>query len=138
MLAAPLLAFAELGGDVQSVQVDQLRMQAVRTGASADSGYTVHEMRMPSGTTVREYVAANGKVFAVAWDGPSQPNLRQVLGRYFDQYADAAREIPSAQRHLVIQQPGFVMQSSGHMRAFSGKAYLPQMLPEGVAVEDLQ
>ena len=45
--------------------------------------YTVHEMRASTGTTVREYVSASGKVFGVAWEGPTLPDLRQVLGVYF-------------------------------------------------------
>jgi hypothetical protein len=30
------------------------------------------------------------------------------------------------------------VRSSGHMRAFAGLAYLPQQLPAGVNVDDLQ
>ncbi|WP_019142578.1 DUF2844 domain-containing protein [Noviherbaspirillum massiliense] len=133
-----LPARAELGGDIQSIQADRLRMQATRTDASAGSDYTVHEMRMPSGTVVREYAGANGKVFAVTWEGPAQPKLDQLLGPYFDQYSEAAQEVPAGQRQAMIRQPGFVLQSSGHMRTFSGKAYLPDLLPQGVAAEDLQ
>jgi hypothetical protein len=30
------------------------------------------------------------------------------------------------------------VQVSGHMRAFTGRAYLPQAIPGGVSLEDLQ
>jgi hypothetical protein len=32
----------------------------------------------------------------------------------------------------VIEQPGFVVERSGHQRAFAGRAYVPQLLPAGV------
>jgi Protein of unknown function (DUF2844) len=31
-----------------------------------------------------------------------------------------------------------VVQISGHMRAFLGRAYVPQMLPAGVRAEDIR
>ena len=33
---------------------------------------------------VREYVNSSGTVFAIAWEGPWLPDLRQVLGDHFE------------------------------------------------------
>lgn len=147
VMAAALMAVAtaepawgSLGGDAASIQADQVHLQGTRTLKAADS-YTVHEIQAASGTTVREYVSAEGKVFAVAWHGPWMPDMRQLLGNYFDQYAQAA-QAPSGTRRVrrpvMIDEPGLTVQISGHPRAFAGRAYVPEMLPSGVSPGDIQ
>jgi hypothetical protein len=136
-LAVPSLAFAALGGDLSSVQADQVHMKATVRIARSEAQYTVQEIQTPSGTAVREYVAANGTVFGVAWKGPAVPNLKQVLGQYFDSYTEAAKNKRSGHSQLMVQQSGLVVHSSGHMRAFFGNAYIPQMLPQGVTAKDI-
>ena len=136
-LTAPVPALAALGGDVASVQADQSRMNASQqiTGSGA---YSVYELQMPTGTIVREYVSAEGAVFAVAWQGPLLPDFKQILGAYFAPYTAAAARQRGSHGHLLIQQADLVVESSGHVRAFFGKAYLPQMLPQGMAVSEIQ
>lgn len=139
-----LPAWAALGGSIASVQADQVHMQGtVRRTASAS--YTVHEIQSASGIVVREYVASTGEsagtVFAVAWQGPWPPDLRQLLGSYFDQYMQAARAQSAARvgrRPLLIEEPGLVVQIGGHPRAFVGRAYVPGMLPAGVRAEEIR
>jgi DNA-binding IclR family transcriptional regulator len=140
MLTMALPAFAGLGQDVSSVQADQLHMQG-SLRITQSQAYTVHEIRSATGTVVREYVSASGKVFAVAWQGPWLPDMRQVLATYFDQYQQAARtqfNSNAGRRPLLIQQPGLVVQSGGHMRSFAGRAYIPEMLPQAVSVEEIR
>src|SRR4051812_42114752 len=79
-----LPAFAALGGDAASADTDAAKMKG-QSRAMAVAGYTVKEITLPSGTLVREYVSAEGKVFAVTWSGMSQPDLQQTLGNYFEQ-----------------------------------------------------
>ncbi len=140
LLLLPLPALASLGGDVTSVQADQARMQgSLRT--SSGNSYTIHEIQAATGVVVKEYVSPTGKVFAVTWQGPFHPDLRQLLGTYFDQFTQA-EQTQHAQRRghgpVSIQQAGLVVQMSGHMRSFSGKAYVPQMLPAGIHAEDIR
>jgi hypothetical protein len=140
LLILPLPARASLGGDVTSVQADQAKMQgSLRTSSS--NSYTVHEIQSSTGVAVKEYVSPTGKVFAVTWQGPFHPDLRQLLGTYFDQFVQA-EQAQRAQRRgrgpVLIKQPGLVVQVSGHMRAFLGKAYVPQMLPVGIHAEDIR
>ena len=136
-------AWASLGGDASSVQADQVRMQASRRVVSSDA-YTVHEMQAPTGTVVKEYLSPGGKVFAVSWHGPWMPDMRQLLGSYFEQYTQAAQSartengIRIARQPLVIEQPGLVVQVGGHSRSFAGVAYVPEMLPSGMRAEDIQ
>ena len=139
-LAFPLVMSASLGGDATTVQADQAKMQGSLRTSTANS-YNVHEIQASTGATVREYVSPAGKVFAVTWKGPFHPDLQQVLGAYYEPYMQAAQAQRASRRGrgpLLIQQPGLVVQISGHMRAFVGKAYVPQMLPAGIKIEDIQ
>jgi hypothetical protein len=133
----PRLACAALGEPEASVDGDVQHFKA-SIKSTLRSSYRVHEIQLPSGTVLREYAAPGGNVFAIAWSGPAIPDLRQALGRYFDAYLTAARAKPRGRRHLQIDQSGFVMQSSGHMRAFSGRAYLPQALPPGTSMDEIR
>ncbi len=133
-------ARAALGGDAASVQADEVHMQGSLRKTSAGA-YTVHEIQAPTGTVVREYVSPEGKVFAVSWQGPWLPDMHQLLGSYFDQYAQSAKELTgvrAARRPLTIDQPGLVVQMGGHSRSFSGRAYLPDHLPPSVTKEAIQ
>jgi hypothetical protein len=133
----PCIATAALGEPEASVQADAAQLKGT-VQVTAHASYRVHEIQLPSGTLLREYVGSDGKVFAIAWNGPAIPNLRQTLGLYFDNYVTAAKANRSGHHHLQIQQSDLVVQSSGHMRAFSGRAYLPPAVPGGVSVGDLR
>src|SRR5580698_5630048 len=91
MLGLPLPAIASLGAYEGSVQNDQVSMRA-RVRTNNTGAYTIHELKSPLGTVVREYVSPGGRVFAVSWQGPFLPDMKQILGRYFGQYSVAAKE----------------------------------------------
>jgi hypothetical protein len=145
--AAAIPARASLGGDAASIQADQIHLQGRRTMTAAGS-YTVHEIQGSGGTVVREYVSTGGKVFGVAWQGPWVPDMRQLLGNYFDQFARANQAQAQANQAqngarmrrgpVLIDVPGLVVQIGGHPRAFAGRAYVPEMLPSGVGAENIQ
>jgi hypothetical protein len=145
VLTAAFPAWGALGGDVTTVQADQLHMQgSIRTSA-ATAAYTVHEIQSPAGTVVREYVSSAGesagKVFGVAWQGQWPPDMRQLLGSYFDQYVQAAKAQSSdrfRRRPMMIELPGLVVEVGGHPRAFTGRAFVPGMLPTGIRAEDIR
>jgi Protein of unknown function (DUF2844) len=140
MLALPLPALAALGGDVASVQQDQAQMNGSLI-TTEGAKYTVHEIKAAAGTVVREYVSPAGDVFAVGWRGPSIPNMQQILGSYFQAFSTAAKAQRAARRGrgpLSIQQPGLVFESSGRLRAYSGRAYDPGKLPQGVGANDIR
>ncbi len=133
----PWPSFAALGGDVASLQADQVEMNATQE-ITAAAAYQVYELQTDTGVVVREYLSTAGVVFAVAWEGPVLPNLRQLLGDYFTQYTEAAQSWRGGHGHMVIRQDDLVVESSGRMRAFFGRAYLPQEMPQGVAESDIQ
>jgi len=135
-LAAP--AFATLGEDVSSVQSDQARMKAAVRFLPGQA-YSVHEMRVPSGTVVREFVSPGGAVFGVTWQGSFAPDLRQLLGTHFEEYVQAAQTPASRRgRGLHIETDDLVFESGGHMRFITGRAYLRSKMPQGVRSDDIR
>jgi hypothetical protein len=142
-LLLPLRATAALGGDEASVEADRQQMKAQRT-VRASANYSVHEITTPYGTTVREYVSSDGKVFGVAWRGPFLPNLQQLLGNSYQTFAQAAQSARNGQVRrsrnapLGVEQPDLVVHSGGHTRAFAGHAYIPGMIPQGVDATDIK
>lgn len=137
LFGSPDTALATLGGDAASVGVERAHIKAQRRVFAAQR-YSVQEMQMVSGTTVREYLSPAGKVFAVAWQGPHMPDLQQLFGDYFEMYREVAKG--SHQRHgpLKIEQPGLVIHSGGHMRGFAGRAYVPQLVPPDVSIDEIK
>lgn len=130
-------ASAALGGDSPSVEADRASMKGEARVTSV-GGYEVHEITVPGGTVVREYLAPSGKVFAVSWRGPYMPNLRQLLGGYFARYTEAARTAPhTGHRHFAVQESDLVVQSSGRTRAFYGRAWDPRLLPPNFSIDDI-
>jgi hypothetical protein len=133
-------AFASLGGNLDSLQADRSKMNAsVRT--SELRSYAVHEMTTPHGTVVREYVSSEGRVFGVAWQGPFIPDMRQLLGSYFSRFSAAAREQQAThvgRRFLVIRDANLVLETSGRMLSYSGRAFDPSLLPQGVTSDDIR
>lgn len=135
-----LPAFAALGASAGSIRDDEARLRA-ELRISSTEVYAVHELTSPLGVVVREYVSSSGNVFAVSWQGPFMPDLKQLLGTYFEQFSVAAREhrqkygVRSA---LSIQSTSLVFRNAGHMRAYVGLAYDPRFVPAGVNADDLR
>ena len=131
-------ALAALGQDVSSVQSDGVRMKAAVSVLPGQS-FSVHEMRASTGTRIREFVSPAGQVFAISWQGSSIPDLRQLLGEYFDQYMQAAQTTPRVHRRVVhIETRDMVFESGGHMRFIVGRAYLRDKLPNGVNADAIR
>ncbi|CAB3794267.1 DUF2844 domain-containing protein [Pararobbsia alpina] len=150
LLWLPLHAFATLGGNAASVDADRTALgTAVATAASTTvaapaaasatlPGANVQTLTLSSGTVVREYVSATGLVFAVSWQGPVLPQLKQLLGPdNFAQYINAQSR-GGSQGFAGVDLPNLVVNSGGHMGAFFGRAWLPQSLPAGITAQDIQ
>jgi hypothetical protein len=60
------------------------------------------------------------------------PDLRTLLGDKFAVMTSSAGKRPKAgHSQLAVNQSDVVIVSSGHMRAFSGHAWIPGALPAG-------
>lgn len=136
-VAAASPAGATLGGSAESVATDQSKIHAKRAVVQRQN-YTVHEMTGDDGTVIREYVTPGGKVFGVSWTGPTIPDLTQLLGAYNTEFQAAMRAKRGRRSSATVHNPDLVVESSGHMRAFRGRAYLNSMLPSGVAEDVVQ
>jgi hypothetical protein len=136
LLGSPA-AHAALGGPYASIAADGTQLRAA-IKVTPQAGYEVHALTLPSGTIVREYVSTSGVVFAVAWNGPSQPNLSAILGTYFTDFQSAAKASRGGRNRLDLERPDLVMQSGGHMRAFFGRAYLVAAVPSGLSTDELR
>jgi hypothetical protein len=128
-------ALAALGGDATSVEKDRAAMRGALHLTTA-AGYTVHEIDSPGGVVLREYVA-DGRVFALSWHGPGRPDFRQVLGSFYGPFAQAAGTPTRSHNHLSIATPQVVVSSSGHLRAFNGRAWAPALVPAGFSVDSI-
>jgi len=138
LLLLSLPSYASLGGRVDSIEADRAAMKG-SVQARQGAVYSVHEIQAAR-TTVREYVSSDGTVFAVAWHGQFAPDLQQLLGTYFDQYAAGVKAQKASyvgRRPLNLELPGLVVQRRGHVRAESGRAYIPERVPLGVKAEEL-
>jgi hypothetical protein len=140
ILAFSLPSFGELGGFADSVEVDRARMKASIKVTQA-TRYTVHEITTSNKLVVREFVGPDGHVFGVAWRGPVVPDLSQLLGAFYGQYSDVMKtekRTYAGHRPVDVRQPRLVVQGGGHMLAHFGRAYVPDMLPEGVSTDAIQ
>ena len=115
--------------------------QVVPTNQAANSSaasaqYTVNSVTLDSGTVVREYVATSSNiVFALTWDGPAVPNLREILGDSFTRFvapsgSEAGLKVGGPSQR-VLTSSDLVASSVGHAGHYRGYAYLPALVPAG-------
>ncbi len=126
--------WAVLGEYQNSVASDQHRLRA-QAQETVRQGYSVEQLKTADGRTVREYVSPAGIVFGIAWQGPTMPDLRQLLGSYFARVQQAAQSRQRRRGPLVVTTKDFVFESGGHMRFFRGRAYVPSLLPKSLSAE---
>jgi len=133
MVAVP--SWAALGGNVASVSSDQQAWQAT-DATSALPGTTLHSLTLPNGVIVRQYLdAGTDFVFAVTWEGPVLPDFQRLLANQFGAYQDALR---AQRRGVNLKTNDLIIESSGMMRAFSGRALLPTRLPGALSASDIR
>lgn len=129
---------SSLAGIAPLPGVPSVKMQAATKPPSGL--YTIHETELGSGTIVREFATRSGQVFALAWRGPVLPDLRTLLGSYFQTFKDESglsRQTGRLGSPLSIEHDGLVVNSMGRMRNFWGHAYVPALVPSGVTVNDV-
>jgi|SRR5579863_5153153 len=130
---AALPAWAVLGQPQDSVQADQ-RMLEGRLSTMEAQGYTIQQITRGDGGVLKEFVSPEGKVFGFTWQGPTMPNMAQLLGPYFAGFQQAAK---SAHRRgpLSVHVGQLVVETSGHLRSFRVRAYMTGLLPRDLSAE---
>jgi hypothetical protein len=139
ILVAVRPALATLGRSADSVDSDRRALSSVHGGTTVHNGYSVQEID-DRGTTVREYISPDGIVFAVAWNGIRHPDLTTLLGSYAGPYDQALRKTPwqPGARHLSLKADGVVVEKWGQVRNLGGRAYVPNLIPAGVSVDEIR
>jgi hypothetical protein len=130
-------AGATLGGDVASIAANAQHLgaaPAARQVQKTPSGAR-HDLVLPSGVVVRQYVSPSGAVYAVSWSGPRIPDLRELLGARFADLAERKGTRHGGRHAMTMTGTDLVVQSSGHARSFSGRAWIPSLVPAGVKPE---
>jgi hypothetical protein len=137
MLAGP--ALAGLGAGAASLDIDRAHFAAhMRTAPAAT--YTETTLTLPNGGVAKEFSRADGTVFAVTWQGPSRPDLRQLLGVHFETFQADATAVDHRivrRRPLDSNRTDLVVHSGGRSGSFWGFAYLPPLIPAGFSARDL-
>jgi hypothetical protein len=132
---------ASLGGDASSVTADRVHVQGALLRLTRADAYNVQEMQSATGVVIREYSTSTGDVFAVAWQGPWPPDLRQLLGAYYQRFQEQAERSASTRKRrgaLSLQDGDLIVETSGHQRSFSGRALLPRLVPRGLDLQAIR
>jgi hypothetical protein len=139
LMAATIPAQAGLGADAGSVDADVTAMRGAMAQPTADElpqqsgSYNVKTFVTGSGTTVHEYSAPSGTVFAVSWRGHRPPDLSVLLGAYYSEYSSASAVEGHRDLHrAMVATPNIVVTMGGHMGHAAGSAYVPSLVPSGV------
>jgi hypothetical protein len=110
------------------------------TSAARAGSYTSHLRQLENGTLVQEFATPAGLVFAVSWHGPVLPDLSELLGEYFNGYkleTDQTRALGKRGSPVNMVSKKLIVRSTGRMRSFAGYAYVPELIPAGVNINDL-
>jgi predicted heme/steroid binding protein len=130
-------AWGGLGESEGSISGDRMRMRAFHSVVRAPQ-YSVHELKMTNGSRIRQYVAANGRIFAVSWHTLFKPDLSSMLGSSFPSYSAAVSEaahLGGIRRQFRHQGSDLVVQSSGHLNVYNGYAIRPSLVPQGLNLQ---
>ena len=126
-------AWAALGERRDSIKSDTDMLKG-QLSTQAFPRYSVDQIKRGDGAILREFVSPQGQVFGFAWQGPTMPNLAQLLGNYAEAFKKAA-ESSHHRGPLSLRIGPLVVQTGGHMRDFRVRAYLANQLPDGVSEE---
>lgn len=143
-LAATVLATAgtvqaALGEGAGSAAADLKVLSSGRSSSEVRTGYTVRQVQADA-LTLREFISPAGIVFAVAWQGMIHPDLKPLLGSYHADYTTALEKASPrpGSRRLQVRAKNVVVEKWGQMRNLQGRAYVPDLIPPGVKIDEIE
>ncbi len=130
---------ATLGESIDSVRVTKKSLSAVKSTEKTALKYTVYESQYDT-ITIREYASPSGIVFGIAWIGLTHPELTPLLGSYASEHKKALSQAKRqhGSKHVKVKSENVVVEKWGHMRKLQGRAYAPDLIPEGVSVDEIK
>lgn len=133
-------ALAVLGEDKKSVELDHQKLPGDRLTITR-SGYSIETIQS-AGLTIKEYLAPNGTVFAVTWDGNRFPDLVTLFGAYYNEYQQASdiyrKQTKILHGPLHLTSSRLVVETVGRSPHLRGRAYLPAFLPQGLLLKEVE
>ena len=146
VLLAPLVfgalasstASAGLGDSADSIARDHLALRGTTLAITPAVAYDIHETTTVDGAHIRQYVSRQGTVFAVAWSGRAQPDLKVVLAGQYDKYLAAASAHRGNHHVFTVSTPELFISIVRAPRGFQGAAHLPALVPAGTAASELR
>jgi len=136
-----------LGEKVPEVSAQQVKSQTnsnlkiSQKVSSLGVSYSVQETEQ-EGQLMKEFVNSDGVVFAVSWKGLGPPDFSDILGKYYKDFQAQSQSNSLLQAHsrnrMNIKTTDIVVRNSAHGSSMRGLAYVPALLPAGVAVEELK
>ena len=138
--ATPLGQRTSASGAVnKSVTVPGQKIQLKAMTSSLGSSYSVKTVT-DEARTMKEFINSDGVVFAVSWDGYGRPDFAEIFGTY---YADYQMQLKTRNRAIgrnvvATGDSQFVITNISRGPVMMGLAYVPGLLPAGVAAEDLK
>ena len=142
LVLASARAGATLGEPVATVDAVLARLNGARRVVQAQAArFQVHVITLADGSSIREYVAPSGIVFAVAWSTRLKPRLETLLGAQAPAYAaaaSAAMAAPGVRHGVSLASGDLVVQANAHLNAHVGLAWLRSLVPEGVRIDELR
>ena len=134
-------ADAALGQVLVTPQLPGISIKrAMNPNAISPASYTVSELTLESGTTIKEFLDTRGVVFAVQWAGPVMPELADLLGIYFKTFQSHSEHMRSQglfRTSVNMSTTDVVVRSNGRMRNYFGSAYVPVLVPAQVNIDDI-
>ncbi len=132
-LLAALPAFAALDDDADAVGAEARRLGAAWKRPSLALARPVHQLDWADGSVLRQYAAADGRVWALAWNTRTAPRLDLLLGPHHAAWRAALRAAPKAgARHAARVEAGdLVVEATVNGNAWRGRAWLRSRMPAG-------
>lgn len=143
LICCPFFAHATLGESDISIQKDNSVLSSVSslvikksvTQSSLNLNYSVSYIQGVGNIKIKEF-SSNGKVFAVTWSGPRNPDLKQLLGSYFSELKSSAPALVSL-RSRTVNVGDLFINTYGITGDFNGVAYISSLMPSGLTINDL-
>jgi len=136
-------AWAGLGEDRSMLEKDKKHLgythQSQLNLTASHKPYTVDQLSLGN-ESVMEYHTLDGVCFAVTWVGSVQPEISSLLGKYSDEHAKALTNRPTnklSRRFGRVESANITVERFGVANHFSGRAYVPALIPAGVSLDEI-